>query len=109
MAKLLEYEERLVGAACIELERNMPKGASPEYVAFVVWLPETDEFLNDYRQDLDAFVFQWAKGLPELAKRFTRLKRAESIACQKDGAKVVALFETNRKYAVIELDKGAEK
>lgn len=100
MAKLLENEEILVGKARVEMQEAMGTGKPPAFVAFVVTLPERDEFLHKHQKAKGVTLYKWAQSLPELAHPFTRLKKAEAIAAEKKGAKVGILFETQRQYVL---------
>ncbi|WP_193061050.1 hypothetical protein [Halomonas sp. 3A7M] len=104
MAKLLEHEAVKVEAAQAALQAKLPGIDSPSYVAFVVWLPASDEFLHKHDKNNDATVYQWVKGIPAAAKWFPRLKRAKAIAAEKEGAVVAVLLETEKQYMAMELE-----
>lgn len=105
MAKLLEHEALYVDAAKASLQAKLQGSESPTYVAFVVWLPTSDEFLHKHEKNNDATAYQWVKGVPAAAKFFSRLKRAQAIADEKEGAGVVILLETEKQYMAIEIEK----
>lgn len=48
MAKLLEHEASHVDTAKAALKAKPPGSESPSYVAFVVWLHDSDEFLHKH-------------------------------------------------------------
>lgn len=100
MAKLLENEEVLVGKARAEMQEAMGTGEPLSFVAFVVTLPESDEFLHKHQKAKGVTLYEWAKSLPELAHPFARLKKAEAIAAEKESAEVGILFETQRQYVL---------
>ncbi|WP_346798081.1 hypothetical protein R5M92_04185 [Halomonas sp. Bachu 37] len=100
MAKLLEQEQGYVDAARGALLEQLPHVGTLAYVAFVVWLPDSDEFLCQIQSGKDATAYKWVMGRPELARRFPRLKRARAIADEKEGATVAILFETDRQFMV---------
>lgn len=100
MAKLLENEEAVVGKARAEMQEAIGTGEPLSFVAFVVTLPESDEFLHKHQQAKGVILYEWAQSLPELAHRFSRLKKAEAIAAEKEGAEVGILFETQKQYVL---------
>lgn len=58
------------------------------------------EFLHKHQKAKGVTLYKWAKSLPELAHPFARLKKAEAIAAEKEGAEIVILFETQRQYVL---------
>ncbi|OJA04982.1 hypothetical protein [Halomonas sp. QHL1] len=98
MAKLLENEEVLVGKARVEMQEAMGTGEPLSFVAFVVTLPGSDEFLHKHQKAKGVTLYEWAKSRPELAHPFARLKKAEAIAAEKESAEVGILFEMQRQY-----------
>lgn len=103
MAKLLEHEALHVEVTKSALQARQPEIINPSYVAFVVWLPASDEFLQKHDKSNDATVFQWVKGIPAAAKRFSRLKKAKVTAEEKEGAVVAILLEAEKQYMAMEL------
>ncbi|WP_075881818.1 hypothetical protein [Vreelandella massiliensis] len=104
MAKLLDHEAPFVEAAKEQLKAERPHISNPVFIAFVVWLPDSDEFLNTYHKNSDATAYQWAKGVPGMARRFSRLKKAQSIVDEKEQAVVAVLLETAKQYAVVPIE-----
>jgi hypothetical protein len=100
VAKLLESERELVDSAR-EQVREMLGADTASFVAFVVTLPGSDEFLHKHRSAGGVSVYEWAKSRPEMAHRFSRLKKAEAIVAEKGEARVAVLFETATQYGVV--------
>lgn len=95
MAKVIEYEKKHVDEAQVELDARFPK-EELKFVAFVIKIPESDEFLINRINNKDFSQYQWGKGLPMKAQRFTRLKVAQKIAKEiGKGATAEILFEGN--------------
>lgn len=104
MAKLLDHEAEFVDRAKARLQAENPDLGSSNFVAFVVWLPDSDEFLNKHQKNNDSTVYKWVRGIPDLARRYSRLKKAQAVASEKDGAVVAILLETDKKYVVSQLE-----
>ena len=101
MPKLLEYESTVVERAKLGVP---PSVREVTFVAFVVRLSGSDEFLHRYLLHNNVSTWIWTKSRPAMASRFPRLKRANQVAAEKEGAEVAVLFETPRQFLVLPIE-----
>lgn len=104
MAKLVGNEPGIVEAARIKIPNSVAPQDAIAFLAFVVWIPDSDEFLQTYHTEGDVWTWQWIKGMPILAFRFPRLKRAQRVAWEKPQSVVAVLFDTPRQFTVVPID-----
>ena len=95
MAKIIDSERPFIE----EAQQSMHP--SFEYVAFVVCIPESDEFLvQEERVSKGVERLLFGRGVPGKAKRFVRMKKAMKVAEEKAERRVAMLFENDNQFQI---------
>lgn len=98
MALIIESEKRFVDFAIRKGNENN-NVSDVKFLAFLVKKPDSNEYL--YRHKMGTPLFEWCK-VPNQAKRFTRLKKAQEL-CQDVGDDVqpAMLLESQERYMTL--------
>lgn len=104
--KVIPAEKPYVEAALHDLRSQTREAIGLDsFKGFSVLLPASDEFLAAYDKKAESTAYKWVTGSPDQAVLFPRMKRAHAVALLKEGAETVMLFESSKRYYVMEVQQ----